>query len=495
MLFGAVGCHDATPATPLDATVDSRRDAPAKSPDSTPRVSDLQAFRDSLVYLDSPGPTFRAGAATVDLAPPAGVPLGGYGSVPRRQIDAASILAHLTFILGGTCIDPTPQDPAALFAPSTGVHDPVTARAVVLDNGKTKAAFVTLDTVAVSRKLHDELELAAASLGIPREHLIVSATHTHSGPAAVSEQKIWQLIAMDCFHQGTYAQVLGQVVQALKSADAALRPAMIGIGRTTEARVSQNRSGRPGIFDTELGLVKLVERDTAKPIAALVNFAVHGTCLTKANMLLSADLQGYTERELEKKLGGGVAVFLNGTEGDVEPVSLEFTGAESIGQTLAETTAGLWQQLTAKPWVPMAGVFEDVPMPPALLNGCLPLGSGQTICDLLPVPVTIPIGAWMQTKLPFAALRLDDVVFAALPGEGITEIGTDLKARGKAKGFRHTFIVGLANDYMGYVTTEPEFDRGSYESQSTLYGRETGKLVVDNLDRQLEALRPAPGGG
>ena len=138
----------------------------------------------------------KAGAATVDITPGAGVPLGGFGAAPRRVITAATIPAHLAAALG-VCYDPSPGTAASLFAPNAGKRDPITARALVLDNGKTMAAFIKIDAIGVSRKLRDDLEATAKSLGIPREHLIVSATHTHGGPGAVSEQKIWELIAID----------------------------------------------------------------------------------------------------------------------------------------------------------------------------------------------------------------------------------------------------------------------------------------------------------
>jgi len=433
-----------------------------------------------------------AGAAWVDVTPAtsAGVPLAGFGSPPRRVFDLTTIPANVAAALG-SCYDPTPGTAASLFEPAQGVHDPIAARALVLSNGATKAAIVKVDTVGVSRQLHDDLESAAKALGIPRENLIVAATHTHSGPGASSDNQLLQLIAVDCYHDPTYKALSGGIIKALNQADAALQPAEIGIGSVQEKGVSQNRAGKPGHFDPELGLIKVVERTSGKPIAAVINFALHGTCLGVTNMLFSADVMGSTEQALETKLGGGVALYLNGAEGDVEPNQSGFSGASAVGGTLADAASKLWSTLQTKPWIEIEGTFEDVTMPAATYPGCMPLaGSDQTLCDYLP-GVTLPIGLWMQKVLPFVALRLDDVALATVPGEPTTDIGLAIKQAGGQKGFRLSFVVGLANDYGGYVTTTAEYQTGEYEAQSTLYGENTGPITVGAASDQLDKVKPA----
>jgi len=466
----------------VDSTMDHLADLPPEA--GSDSGGDGQA-------LDATTLTFMAGAAWEDITPAvsAGVPLAGYGAVPRRLINVGTIAARVAAALGA-CFDPSPGTVASLFNPATGKHDPLTARALVISNGKTKAAIIKVDTIGVSRAFRDDVEKEALALGIPRPHLVLSATHTHGGPGAVSKQKMWELIAADCYHDKTYKTMLAGVIKALKAAHANLKPAKIGFGSAQEKGVTKNRMDLPGVIDPELGLIKVVDATTAKPIAAVINFAIHGTCLGASNMLFTADVMGYTENALEKKLGGGVAIFTNGTEGDVAPNQGGWTGAQSIGSTLADTTSKLWATVSTKPWISIEGHFTDVQMPAPSFNGCLQLpGSKTTLCDILP-GVSIPIGLFMQSKLPFAALRLDNVVFAALPGEGITYIGQQVKAAGKALGFTHTFVIGLANDYMGYVVTPGEFNNGGYEAMATMFGKNTGTIVVDSLKAEMKAVVP-----
>jgi hypothetical protein len=436
------------------------------------------------------GPGLLAGAAVVDITPPPGTPLGGFGGTPRRVIDAVSVPLMLLAI-GGTCFDPDPSTGATFFAPAQGTHDPIAARALVLTNGLKKIAIVKLDTIGSSRKMREDLVKFAGTLGIAPEDLVVCATHTHSGPAAVSEQRLWQLVAMDCFSDAVYRTLLRGAEDALRGADAALRPAEIGIGATVETNASENRRGRPGIFDPELGVVKVVEPGGA-PICALFNFAVHGTCSGQSNMLFSADCMGEMERTIEAGLGG-IAIFTNGAEGDVAPAHGGFGGAQIVGRIVGGDVIALWPRIATRPWVEIRTAFEDVPMPPPVFNaGCVPVpGTSKTICDFLPgFSLAIPLDpSWLSTTLPFQAIRIDDTVLAALPGEPITEIGWEIKARARAKGFGRGFVLGLANDHGSYFTTFAEYVRGEYEGQSTMYGPGTGQAVIDAADRVMDRVR------
>jgi len=433
----------------------------------------------------------RAGAAAVDITPTTGGPLGGFGQPPRRKFNAVTIpLTLLAF--GGTCIDPDPSDAVALFEPAQGVHDPIMARALAIEKDGEKFALVKIDTVGVSPRMRSDLESSAAALGIPPQNLLFCATHNHSGPGAVSEQLLWQLIAMDCFHEPTYRAMLEGVERALQQAVQALRPAEIGIEVGTDARIGRNRRGRPGVVDHELALIKVVEPSGA-PIAAVMNIAVHGTCLGNTNLLFSSDLMGYAERALEGKLGGGVAIFTNAAEGDVGPARGGFRGAQALGDMVAETSALLWNQASTSGSVEIRGAYERRLMPPATFNtGCIPIpGSQQTLCNLLPgFSLNLPMAALsVPSDLPFQAIRIGDTVLATVPGEALTEVGADIKSEGAARGFRHTIVVGLANEHGSYFPDAAEYARGFYEAQGCFYGPMAGATIAQNAAALIDQVK------
>ncbi len=426
-----------------------------------------------------------AGAATAAITIEPGAPLAGFGASPRREFTATTIPLNL-LALGGTCFDPDSSTAATFFEPNKGTHDPVMARALVLSNGVHKVAVVKLDLIGTSRKLREDLFKVATTLGIAYSDFVVLATHTHSGPGAISEHTLPQLLAVDCFSDAMYQRVLLAATTALQQANAALQPARLGTASTKEDQASKNRSGQPTVYDTELGIVKITTPG-GTPIAALFNFAVHGTSLGKSNLLISADCMGEMERVIEAGIPGVVAIFTNGAEGDVAPKHGDFLGMQQEGTIVGGDVVALWSSIATKSAIDLRGALQDVAMPSPSWNAgtCVPVpGTSKTLCDMIPgFPLTLPLNpAWLPTTLPFQALRIDDTVFVAIPGEPVTEIGWDLKARAVTKGFAHGFIFGLANEYGGYFATLAQYNAATYEGQATLYGPTTAQVVVDSAD-------------
>ncbi|MHC4831835.1 MAG: neutral/alkaline non-lysosomal ceramidase N-terminal domain-containing protein [Planctomycetota bacterium] len=441
----------------------------------------------------APTPLF-AGAAAQNITPGPGVPLGGFGAAPRRDLTFVTVPLMISAAFGN-CLDLDPSDAVSFFNPNQGIHDPIFSKAVVLSNGVTKAAIVKLDTIGVSGELRQDLAAYASTLGIPSENLILCATHTHSGPGSTAKNLGLQLVAMDCFHQPTYDAMLAGIKASLAAADQALRPAVVGFASGQEPRIQKNRSGRNTILDPEVLLMTLEEPNGAA-IATVFNFAVHGTVLGVSNMLFSSDLMGYAEAEVEGRLGG-VAVFLNGAEGDVAPGGAPglsgFAKAADLGGKLGDTVVQLAQGVQGKSGLlEVRSDYSLVQLPPVTYNAaCLPVpGTNDTLCSYIPgFTVQVPLTPYFPAAMPFQALRLNDVVFGTIPGEAITEIGWDVKAAGLVRGFRHTFVVGLANDYMGYITTQDQYITGTYAAQSTLYGPTTGASVINALEARFDAVK------
>ena len=125
-------------------------------------------------------PTLRAGAAVAELALPAGVPVAGYGSPARR-------------LLVPDLLDRHPH--AFWLRPSTGVRDPIMARALVLDTAAERLLWVAVDLVAADPALVGEVRARAAAVGLAYSTVIVSASHTHSGPGAYIDSEVFGALA------------------------------------------------------------------------------------------------------------------------------------------------------------------------------------------------------------------------------------------------------------------------------------------------------------
>src|SRR5437762_5608033 len=145
----------------------------------------------SLSFAQSPSqPELRAGAASVEIALPQGVPLAGYGSVARRAFP---------YVHG--------YEYAKLFKPSTGTHDAIRAKSMVLISGDKKLLFVSLDVAGVTAEMYEDLLAKLAPLGYQRDQVFVAATHTHSGPGTLSRRWLWQFLASDRYQDKIYMQV------------------------------------------------------------------------------------------------------------------------------------------------------------------------------------------------------------------------------------------------------------------------------------------------
>ncbi len=321
------------------------------------------------------------------------------------------------------------------------------------------------------------------------------ATHTHSGPGALSEYPLYQVAGADCFSDTVYQKVLEASVQALEAADAALVPARYGFGSVQVSGATKNRSDRPGVVDRELSLLKITTADD-QPLVALFNLAVHGTSFRKSNMEFSADCMGAMESVVETGLPGAIAIFTNAAEGDVAPEHIHAAGVQIMGNLVGSHVLALWQTTPTKANAALDAAMNDIDMPAPRfnLNGsgvCFPVpGSASDICSLLGLPKTLPVpSSWVPGTLPFQAIRIDTTVLVAIPGEPITEIGQEIKEKALDLGFARALILGLANDHGGYFTTKAEYIRGDYEGRSTAYGEDTGAIVVESAAAVLNQVK------
>jgi hypothetical protein len=148
----------------------------------------------------------RAGAATVALAPPAGTPLAGYGS-PARRLAFPDVLGLYPY--------------AFWFKPSEGTRDPLFARAVFLEEGAVRVAWATVDLIAVDRTFTREVQERLRAAGLAPVTLIVSASHTHSGPGAFVPSALWAFLAVDRYHAEVRSTLAGAVSWAIIRAEAA----------------------------------------------------------------------------------------------------------------------------------------------------------------------------------------------------------------------------------------------------------------------------------
>jgi hypothetical protein len=237
------------------------------------------------------------------------------------SLSAASASAKDTapaFQVGAAKVDVTPS---ADKIPKNfqGVLDPIFARAIVVDDGKARAAMVTVDAGAIPPPLWTKVSARVEKeIGIPATALILTATHTHSVP----------------FVRGPEYE--DAIVEAVKKAAASERPARMAWG-TGVSYINVNRNiidpkthrwwegpNYDGPSDKTVRVIRF-EDMAGKPIAFYYNYGVHAV-ITGTLDLISADIPGAVSNYIEDSLGDDVvAVWSTGAAGDQNPIYFQQT--------------------------------------------------------------------------------------------------------------------------------------------------------------------------
>jgi neutral/alkaline ceramidase-like enzyme len=393
-----------------------------------------------------------AGAARVSLGVPAGAPLAGYGSFARRLLlpDVLGRHAH-----------------AFWFRPAEGARDALAARALVLQSGEARLAWVTIDLVAVDRSFTAEVERRLAAAGMRPATLIVSASHTHSGPGAFVDSAVLGWLATDRLDGDVRDALVATAVAAVQQADAGRRPARVGAGSVTASGVATSRLGEA--LDEELAVLKVVTAAGA-PLAIVWNYAIHGTALGPRNRRLSGDVMGEASRRLEQALGVP-ALFVNGAVGDVSPAGHGERATTDLGARLEESARAAWARAEpiASPTLGAGRLEVALPSPSLSLRNCLR--------GWVPAALGLPLGSVFPRATTLTAVALGDVGWVTFPGELQTRLGVGIK-QNRGPRLKRALLAGVSNDYLGYFLTAADYGRPSYISCSTVYGPNAGTCLA-----------------
>lgn len=404
-----------------------------------------------------------AGAHAVDVTPPVGIPLAGYGGRGRRLFIPDVLNRH----------------PYAFWLkPSQGVHDPIMARALVLQSSERRVLWITVDLVGTDPEMMPALRTRLRATGLTYDAIVLSASHTHSGPGGFSRSWLFGVLALDRVVPAVREGILQGMVEAARRAEARKVPARIGIGRGEVTGLTRSRVGLP--LDPEVGVLKVVQPD-GEPVALLWNFAIHGTALGKSNLLLSGDITGAASQALEERLGVP-ALYTNGAVGDVSPARRGWAGVSEIGDALSREVLATWARtpLERAPRLEALSARMALPTPRLSLTNCL----GRWI----PRWLTIGLGSGLPQEAEMVGLAIGESAWVTIPGELQTRLGQAVKAEGRRL-FGHAFVLGISNGYGGYFLTPEEYEKPSYIACASLYGQTGGQVIVQHATTILRKLR------
>ena len=360
---------------------------------------------------------------------------------------------------------------AARTEPSAGVHDPLSVRALVIED----MCWITIDVCGLDEVTCLNIRQATPFL---TERVIVSATHTHSGPCSMSsrlgqaDERLIEIIS-------------ARAVDAAHMAAATQRLCSVGYEGFSGLGIAHDRRHTSDEIDPELQV--LVFRSSVGSIVAwLLQFPCHPVVLGADNLLISGDYPSFARLILEQREPGSVAIFLTGAAGDVNTghsaessYSLEvssrrtFEEAERIGRRLA--TAGFAaSQAALRPQnqLAMATKSIELELEPLDLESPHELAQGWAHKAKSAAPGERAIleiwSDWAHARNRTSQLswvgtvtvvRLADILLVALPGEPFLEGAEKIKEAFD----RPVIVVGYSNGCPGYFPSAAEYDFGGYE--------------------------------
>jgi hypothetical protein len=369
----------------------------------------------------------------------------------------------------------------------------LTARALVLREGDTAVAVVVLDVLGFPSALGDRVRAKVDR--IPRENILIAATHTHSAP--------------DCYafpdpsggHTGDLKWMqfaCDRAAEAVNAALDALQPVSLRVA-TGEAKgkIAYNYYA-PDLYDRRMSVIQLLATKGAsqgKPVATLVNYAIHPEVLGSAAGVVSPDLVGPLCERVEKQ-AGGVALFVNGAQGGMVTAD-----NRRLDNPPADALRAYWHDdRTWDECLRIGGLMADealriVKDAPAQADPAL---SCQSSAVRFPVESDALWGVVQHSPLKYLhddagrtittrinLVNVGDAQILTIPGEALPNVGFYLKR--KMRG-RHNLLFGLTNDALGYILSEVDFNsfpRYDYVSRTSL-GEKTGTILIEQSLKLVE---------
>ena len=385
---------------------------------------------------------------------------------------------HDVLTAGAACVNISPENPAGLclegYTPrfSTGLHDSLSARCLVINDGTTNAVFVTLDLLGLlGSDMHTLAGRIQDETGTDTSSIFIHTTHTHSAPAMIgfngSEVNIdYKRLVFD------------RTVTCVKQAIVAAKPATIRIGSGVSHGVTVNRRNPDRPLDNELSVMDFRDSN-GETIATFVNFACHPVTQGPENTLLTADFVYYLRRNVEAA-HGGVTMFINGAIGDVNPKMPEeavsdkddpYAFSEIIGKVVGDDALEILA--TAKEY--------PIRIRMATRTVLLPVENPMflQIADMPAFENPIENGRWKST---ISIIDFGLAQMLTIPGEALSGYRNALEPLLPGD---HVFFSGLTNDCIGYIIPEAEWENAStraYEEMVSLSGTLGSALEEEYTD-------------
>ena len=437
----------------------------------------------------APAQQLRLGVASADITPLPGTPMAGYYT-PR-------------------------------FA--TGAHDPLQAKAMVLEESGTRVAIVACDLVSLPRELSQRArQIITERTGIPADHVMISATHAHTTPVIYTQPSRYNLEGEGKRLTQDYTSSLpGRIAASVMQAASHMQPVRLraGVGQETTTGFNRRYFMRDGSVGWNPGKlnpnivrpagpvdravpVLLFETPQGRPVAAYVNFGLHQD--TTGGLEFSADFSYTLAKQMQAAEGSDFfTLFTVGAAGNVNHLDVAHEGKQNgfdeaarIGTALA---AAVKKAMAAATPVEAASLRVSdrtlsIPVPKYTADEVAwarraqaSFGSSHAspFLDLVKAARILELqarnGKPLEAEVQVFTLG-QDVAIASFPGEMFAEFGIQLRADSP---FRVTALAELANGALSYIPNRIAYQQGNYEPTSARLPAGTGEELIESAEEQM----------
>jgi hypothetical protein len=357
----------------------------------------------------------------------------------------------------------------------------LTVRALVWERDATRVAVVATDFLGFPAALGDKVR--AAVKGIPAEHILIGASHTHSAPDCYAFPDAQGRTSADLEY---LEWVCEKTAEAINEAAASLAPASIRVATgKARGRIAYNYYA-PQLYDPRCHVIQVLRPDLTA-VATLVNYAVHPEVLGSELGVISPDLVGPLVDRIQER-GGGVGVFMNSALGGMVTADNRVPGKKErqtwdecvrIGELLADEALRI---------IDSAPVQEQPSLVIRSRTIQLPVDSPELrfVLENSPLRHGTDGAASVSTRLNL--VNLGNAQILTIPGEALPNLGFYLKRKMHGE---HNLLFGLTNDAFGYIMAKVDwrsFERYDYISRVCL-GEMTGEIY---LEEALSLVEDAP---
>jgi hypothetical protein len=366
--------------------------------------------------------------------------------------------------------------------PVTRKEGDLTVRALVFADEQTRIAIVSADFLGFPSVLGNRVR--AKVKDIPAANILIGATHTHSAPDCYGFPDGKGGFAIDLKYVDS---VCDRMVEAINEAAGKLQPAGLKIA-TGEAKgkIAFNYYA-PQLYDPRCSVIQAVDMND-RPIATLVNYAIHPEVLGSRVGILSPDLIGPLCQRIETN-SGGVAIFMNGAQGGM--VTADNRGPDGkdlrtwaecqrIGNLLADEALRI---------IAPAPLQKGPKLYCTARTISFPVDSPTLRAVMMNSPLGYPTNDVTRVTTQLNLINIGNAQILSIPGEALPNIGYYLKRKMRGE---NNLLFGLTNDAFGYILTKVDwgsFKRYDYVSRTSL-GEMTGEIYIEEA-LKLVAASPA----